>query len=238
MSDANRAHAALRDFIAELNAAWEAAGPPSFARLEKLSISVGSAEQVGGLRLRVLAASTTHEILRGKRRSLPEWGWVVSFVNVLRFAAAENGLNPDVVGTIADWKDRHQRARTIMRAAGPPPAAAPAPAADHDAGADLGPVGGPDSDPGSGAGSGPCRRGPPMDRAPPDPKGGGMVAAAGGTSGICPFHFGRGSRNDGQRERERERQGPAATRRPARRSERPGGGRGTRLRRRAHALAE
>lgn len=148
MSDDNRAHAALRDFIAELNAAWEAAGPPSYARLEKLSISFGSSEQAGGLRLRVLAASTTHEILRGKRRSLPEWGWVVSFVNVLRFAAVENGLDPDLVGTIADWKARHQQARTIMRA---DPRHDPDPDADHDADQDTGPG----------------HRGPPGDRAPP-----------------------------------------------------------------------
>ncbi|HEX6472822.1 MAG TPA: hypothetical protein VF069_27280 [Streptosporangiaceae bacterium] len=116
MADDNRARAALRDFIAELNAAWEASGPPSFARLEKLSIDLSSSEQAGGLRLRVLAASTTHEILRGKRRSLPEWGWVVSFVSALRIAAAENGLDADVVGTVADWKARHQRARLDMRA--------------------------------------------------------------------------------------------------------------------------
>jgi hypothetical protein len=116
MADDNRARAALRHFIAELNAAWEAAGPPSFARLEKLSIDLSSSEQAGGLRLRVLAASTTHEILRGKRRSLPEWGWVVSFVNALRIAAVENGLDADVVGTLAGWKAKHQRARLAMRA--------------------------------------------------------------------------------------------------------------------------
>jgi hypothetical protein len=149
MSDDNRARAALRDFIAELNAAWEAAGPPSYARLEKLSIAFSSSEQAGGLRLRVLAASTTHEILRGKRRSLPEWGWVVSFVNVLRVAAVENGLDPDVVGTIADWKTKHQQARALMRGAGPPPAAARSPIADRDT----------DHDPG--------HWGPPAERAPP-----------------------------------------------------------------------
>jgi hypothetical protein len=124
MADDNRAQVALHDFIAELNAAWEAAGPPSFARLEKLSIDLRAAEQQpGGLRLRVLAASTTHEILRGKRRSLPEWGWVVSFVNVLRIAAVENGLDADVVGTVADWKERHQAARLNFRPTGadPPP---------------------------------------------------------------------------------------------------------------------
>lgn len=126
MSDDNRAGAALRHFIAELNAAWEAAGPPSYARLEKLSVAFGSTEQSGGLRLRVLAASTTHEILRGKRRSLPEWAWVVSFVNVLRVAAVENGLNPDVVGTVAEWKAKHQAARLRMRGTRSAPAAAPA----------------------------------------------------------------------------------------------------------------
>jgi hypothetical protein len=136
MPDDNRAIVALRNFIAELNAAWEAAGPPSYARLEKLSLDFSSSEQAGGLRLRVLAASTTHEILRGKRRSLPEWAWVVSFINVLRVAAVENGLDPDVVGTIAEWKAKHQVARLRIRTTGPPPAAAPAPyhGGDHNHG--------------------------------------------------------------------------------------------------------
>src|SRR4051794_23256317 len=123
MPDDNRASAALRDFIAELNAAWEATGPPSYARLEKLSIASSSSEQSRGLRLRVLAASTTHEILPGKRRRLPEGAWVVPSVNVLRVAAVENGLNPDVVGSIAEWKAKHQAARLRMRGTGPSPAA-------------------------------------------------------------------------------------------------------------------
>jgi hypothetical protein len=124
MADDNQAGQVRRDFIARLNEAWEAAGPPSFARVEKLSIDLSSAEQTGGgLRLRVLAASTTHEILRGKRRSLPEWPWVLSYVTVLRIAAVENGLDADVVGTIGDWKTRHQAARELTRTAGadPPP---------------------------------------------------------------------------------------------------------------------
>jgi hypothetical protein len=117
MGEDDRARAALQNFIAELNEAWEAAGPPSYSRLEKLSEQFGASEQARGLRVRVLAASTTHDILTGKRRSLPEWAWVVSFVNVLRIAAVENALDPDMVGTVADWKIRHQAARATMREA-------------------------------------------------------------------------------------------------------------------------
>jgi hypothetical protein len=117
MRDEDRARAALQNFIAELNNAWEAAGPPSYSRLEKLSEQFGTSEPARGLRVRVLAASTTHDILTGKRRSLPEWGWVVSFVSVLRIAAVENALDPEVVGTVAEWKIRHQTARATMREA-------------------------------------------------------------------------------------------------------------------------
>jgi hypothetical protein len=117
MRDEDRARAALQNFIAKLNEAWEAAGPPSYSRLEKLSEHFGASEQSRGLRVRVLAASTTHDILTGKRRSLPEWSWVVSFVNVLRIAAVENALDPDAVGTVEDWKSRHQTARATMREA-------------------------------------------------------------------------------------------------------------------------
>ncbi|HEU5161402.1 MAG TPA: hypothetical protein VFU43_30710 [Streptosporangiaceae bacterium] len=107
--DRQAAVAAQDNFIAELNAAWEAAGPPSYARLERLSLRVSGG--LHGLRLRVLAASTTQAILSGRRKRLPEWGWVASFVNGLRLAAAENGLDPDVIGTIQEWKAKHHAVR-------------------------------------------------------------------------------------------------------------------------------
>jgi hypothetical protein len=111
----DRDSAALHNFIAELNQAWEAAGPPSYSRLEKLSEYFGASEHARGLRVRVLTASTSHDILTGKRSSLPEWPWVVSFVNVLRIAAVENALDPDEVGTVAEWKIKHRAARAIIR---------------------------------------------------------------------------------------------------------------------------
>jgi hypothetical protein len=117
MRDKDRAIAALHNFISELNEAWEAAGPPSYSRLEKLSERFSASDQARDLRVRVLAVSTTHDILTGKRRSLPDWGWVVSFVNVLRIVAVENALDPDVVGSVEQWKVKHQTARAIMREA-------------------------------------------------------------------------------------------------------------------------
>jgi hypothetical protein len=125
MPDDDRAKAALYNFIAELNAAFEAAGPPSYARLETLSEHFGETELNPRLRVRVLATSTTHDILTGKRRSLPDWWWVVSFVSVLRVAAVENGLDPDTVGSVEEWKAKHQAARAIIRESGPPPLSAP-----------------------------------------------------------------------------------------------------------------
>jgi hypothetical protein len=129
MPDDDRASAALHNFITELNEAWEAAGPPSYAEFERLSARFNGPEQAPRQRVRVLAASTTHDILTGKRRTLPQWEWVASFVAVLRVVAIRTGLDPGVVGTVAEWKTKYQAARAMRQGFRPP---LPAPATPYD----------------------------------------------------------------------------------------------------------
>ena len=102
--------AVLDGFIADLNTAMDAVGSPSYARLEQLS------EQVHGDRPRdielvVLARSTTQEILAGRRRQPPRWQWVLSFVTTLQVAARKAGVDVSRIGTIEDWKRRHDAVR-------------------------------------------------------------------------------------------------------------------------------
>lgn len=129
--------AALRRFIADLCDAFEAAGPPTYQRLETLS-KWRANEPAGGPverpRVLVLAHSTTHDYLNGKRDMLPPWPWVASFLIVLRDAAVENSLDPAAIGTPADWHDKYRAVRAALNTArrqerqGGQPLPAPVPA--------------------------------------------------------------------------------------------------------------
>jgi hypothetical protein len=69
------------------------AGRPSYSTLERLSEH----------RLR---RATMSDVLNGNRVNLPDWRFVVDFVTACRAAGTENGLDPNGLGTVADWK-RH-----------------------------------------------------------------------------------------------------------------------------------
>lgn len=124
MPDDTGADAALHDFIGDLRAAFERAGPPTYGRLEKLSERCHAGAPTGGPRILVLAHSTTHDILSGKRDKLPPWPWVSSFLQVLRVAATENGLDSEAIGPTSQWHTRYLAARAALQ---PEPLAAPVP---------------------------------------------------------------------------------------------------------------
>lgn len=100
---------ALESFVAELHRVWTMAGPPSYADLEILSARVKGPTQETGPRMQVLPKSTTQEILTGRRHQPPRWQWVSRFWAVLRVAAAEAGVDPDSLGTLAEWKQSMKR---------------------------------------------------------------------------------------------------------------------------------
>ena len=104
---------ALEGFIADLQDAWRMAGRPSYAELGRLSRQLQGQVQPSGLEVEPLAASTAHEILSGRRRRPPRWRWIASFVTVLRAAAARGGVNPDSIGTLEEWKTKHEVVCTI-----------------------------------------------------------------------------------------------------------------------------
>jgi hypothetical protein len=102
---------AARDgFIDDLWRAWMMAGPPSYGNFEKLSKRVSGPGGLTALQAGVLSASTTQDILTGRRQHPPKWNWVARFLAVLQVAAAENGLDPGSLGTVAEWKARHEAA--------------------------------------------------------------------------------------------------------------------------------
>jgi hypothetical protein len=80
-------------FVDDLNQLRQRAGQPSYSTLERLS----------GHRLK---RATMSDVLNGNRVKVPDWRFIHEFVTACRSAAAENRLEVERLGTVADWK-RH-----------------------------------------------------------------------------------------------------------------------------------
>ena len=107
MSEAdNRAN--LDDFVAGLKGVCRAVGAPSYAQLEKISGTLLRQQPPGGVRFMALAPSTASEILGGRRKQAPKWPWVLTFLTALQVVARQGGIDPAVVGTIEQWKGKHE----------------------------------------------------------------------------------------------------------------------------------
>ena len=80
-------------FMDDLRQLRQLAGRPSYSTLERLS----------GHQLR---RATMSDVLNGNRVNLPDWRFVHEFVTACRAAGTENRIDPNELGTVADWK-RH-----------------------------------------------------------------------------------------------------------------------------------
>lgn len=95
-SDANDHRQAIcRWFYTELQRFHIRAGEPTYAEMEELSKRHRE--------LRFLSHSTVQEVLTGKRRRLPDLGFLDSFVTVCRLHA-EQIRSPHRLPTVADWR--------------------------------------------------------------------------------------------------------------------------------------
>jgi hypothetical protein len=102
------------DFIAALNWAWRRAGQGSYRDAERRSKQLITEPERSNSPMQVLVTSTTFRIMAGRRRSLPPWAWVLTLLTVLRDTAERNGVPPDDLGTIAQWKVRHEAAQAAL----------------------------------------------------------------------------------------------------------------------------
>jgi NB-ARC domain len=82
-----------RRFVDDLSELRQRAGQPSYSTLERLS----------GHRLK---RATMSDVVNGNRVKVPDWRFIHEFLTACQSAAAENGLDVDQLGTVADWK-RH-----------------------------------------------------------------------------------------------------------------------------------
>ncbi|MFI0367959.1 DUF5753 domain-containing protein [Actinomadura sp. 1N219] len=100
----------LARFLSGLNDIWIQAGPPSYAEVEALSRKFATPVQGRTLRVEELKRSTIQRILSRQGKTLPKWPWVASLVTVLRVIASQNGVAPDDLGTLDEWKARYEEA--------------------------------------------------------------------------------------------------------------------------------
>jgi hypothetical protein len=112
--------AAHDSFIEDLNRAFRAAGPPTYSQLQQVSERLRA--RGGAAKVEVLTRSNTHEILHGRRRQLPKWLWVRSFVTVLRSMATTSGFSADSIGTMDEWKRKYDAVRAAADQAARRPA--------------------------------------------------------------------------------------------------------------------
>jgi hypothetical protein len=111
------ARAVRADFIAELNKARWIAASPSYKVIEKRSKKLIGHGIAGDLTIEGLPASTVQHVLVGSSRSLPRWRFVAELVVVLRDLAKDEGVDPERLGTVAQWKARHETAAAAMNLA-------------------------------------------------------------------------------------------------------------------------
>ncbi|MEV4096435.1 tetratricopeptide repeat protein [Streptosporangium saharense] len=98
--------ATLRAFIAQLNELRELAGSPTLSDLRRISRPSGKNPGLA----RELTESTTHDILSGKRKRVPGWPWVSSFVAACTTAAERTGLDVSTLGDTDVWHRRWRAA--------------------------------------------------------------------------------------------------------------------------------
>lgn len=108
--------ATLRAFIAQLNELRELAGSPTLSDLRRISRPSGKNPGLA----RELTESTTHDILSGKRKRVPGWPWVSSFVAACTIAAERTGLDVSVLGNTDAWHRRWRAAHPGNPAHGDP----------------------------------------------------------------------------------------------------------------------
>ncbi|MFA1551473.1 DUF5753 domain-containing protein [Actinomadura chokoriensis] len=106
----------IDDYIAGLIIARAAAAPPSYVAIEQLAEELSRRpQQPAGGPVIPLRSSTVNDLFTKQRRRLPGWDMSRSLVIVFREMAARRNLDPDAaVGTVAEWKQRHEKSLKLL----------------------------------------------------------------------------------------------------------------------------
>jgi hypothetical protein len=106
----------LDGFIARLKEAWQRAGRPSYGEIERISEKLHKSTRESGMRVEILPRSTIQEVLAGHRRQPPRWPRVASLWAVLGVIAERSGIDPACLGTLLEWKAKHDDVMAVYEA--------------------------------------------------------------------------------------------------------------------------
>lgn len=121
-------NAPLDEFIGQLVLLREECGSPSLRDLVASAKEVITRHKQEQTRLQPLSVTALSDHLNRRRKHLPAWGWVATYVLACQDYARTSGARLDDPGakTLPTWHDRYRAARTGSPPA-PPPLQAPAP---------------------------------------------------------------------------------------------------------------
>ncbi|TYK52647.1 hypothetical protein [Actinomadura decatromicini] len=108
-------------FSQELHAAYHKAGIRGYKAFAARSEKINRAMHSDTGKHTYVSRSAAYEPLTGKRERLPSWDQVAQFVRVFRAEAADRGIAPDSVDTMAEWKEKYEAASAAFWAAKPVP---------------------------------------------------------------------------------------------------------------------
>ncbi|TDB90457.1 hypothetical protein E1264_04865 [Actinomadura sp. KC216] len=110
------------EFSRDLHDAYGRSGIASFSELKRRLDAPTKKAGPGGPGITNLSRTAAWTTLKGKRKQLPAWDQVALLLRVFRAAAAERNIDPSRVGTLDEWKLKHETATAAFRAAAKSPA--------------------------------------------------------------------------------------------------------------------
>ncbi|WP_242902732.1 DUF5753 domain-containing protein [Actinomadura terrae] len=113
-------------FSRKLDAAYHRAAIGSYDELAKKLEEIGAADAGAARRRTHLSRTSAWAILQGRRERIPSWDKVSLLVRVFQAAAVDRGIPAEMIGTLAEWKARHEAAMNEYRLAAAPVPVVPA----------------------------------------------------------------------------------------------------------------
>lgn len=107
----------IEGFSQELFDAYKRSGIGSYRELERRLDAAAAKTPSGALGVTRMGRSTAWALLNGDRKWFPVWDQVAQLVCVFSAAACERGIDSSRVGSLAEWKTRHEAAAAAYRAA-------------------------------------------------------------------------------------------------------------------------
>jgi hypothetical protein len=114
--------AAARAFQNAIREAWEIAGARNAKQIERLTFELEPRMRRLGRPFQTLSDSTIHDNVFGDKSTVSKWIFAVSLLAALGELMSQEGRDPRPLGTVGEWRERHDAARrgqVVLVTAGP-----------------------------------------------------------------------------------------------------------------------